>query len=310
MSRLRMHGRVSRPPGRGAASLDAIPGLSLSLPPGPGDARSGRCTPSLNAMPCMSPGPSSAGPGSGTARADGLEIVGGGVASGTLLVLVALYGGGVRRQRTHPPPMQGHGTTTWATKKDVRQSKLFAQRGLVLGSFRGKVLRFDGQENVLLVGPQRAGKGTGIIIPSLLELEEHTVVIDVRGETWRDTAGHRSTFSRCLKLALTQPGSVRFNPLLEIRKGTGSEFMDAAMLGEMLITGGHNKADFDHWERTAKSLITCGMLYEVHTRRVPTLAHLASFWSQPGRTISQTLTTYRADRADAPGGRAGPGGAQ
>ena len=59
-------------------------------------------------------------------------------------------------------------------------------------------------------------------------------MIDVRGETWRDTAGHRSTFSRCLKLALTQPGSIRFNPLLEIRKGTGAEFMDAAMLGEMV----------------------------------------------------------------------------
>ena len=79
-------------------------------------------------------------------------------------------------------------------------------------------------------------------------------MIDVRGETWRDTAGHRSTFSRCLKLALTQPGSIRFNPLLEIRKGTSFEFMDAALLGEMVITGGHNKADFDHWERTAKSL--------------------------------------------------------
>ena len=35
------------------------------------------------------------------------------------------------------------------------------------------------------------------------------------------------------------------------------------------------------------------MLYEVHTRRVPTLAHLASFWSQPGRTIIETLTAYR-----------------
>jgi type IV secretion system protein VirD4 len=218
-----------------------------------------------------------------------LQIAGGGVASGTLLVLVALYGGGTRRRRMQPPPMQGHGTTTWATRKDVRQSRLFAKRGLVLGSFRGRVLRFDGQENVLLVGPQRAGKGTGIIIPSLLELEEHTIVIDVRGETWRDTAGHRRTFSRCLKLALTQPGSIRFNPLLEIRKGTGSEFMDAALLGEMVITGGHNKADFDHWERTAKSLITCGMLYEVHTRRVPTLAHLARFWSQPGRSINAAL---------------------
>ena len=216
-----------------------------------------------------------------------VQLAGGVLGSGVLLGAVLRVT--TRRGRTHPPPMQGHGTTTWATRRDVRQSGLFARRGLVLGAYQGRVLRFDGPENVLLVGPQRAGKGTGVIIPSLLELHEHTVVVDVRGETWRDTAGHRQTFSRCLKLALTQPGSVRFNPLAAIRTGTPYAFMDAALLGEMLITGGHNKPDLDHWERTAKSLITCGMLYEVHTRTVPTLAHLASFWSQPGRTITATL---------------------
>jgi type IV secretion system protein VirD4 len=63
--------------------------------------------------------------------------------------------------------------------------------GFVLGSYHGKVLRFDGEENVLLVGPQRQGKGIGVIIPSLLELPGHVVVIDVRGETWDTTAKPR-----------------------------------------------------------------------------------------------------------------------
>ena len=172
-----------------------------------------------------------------------VQLAGGVLGSGVLLGAVLV--GTTRRTRTQPPPMQGHGTTTWATRRDVRQAGLFARRGLVLGAYQGRVLRFDGPENVLLVGPQRAGKGTGVIIPSLLELHEHTVVIDVRGETWRDTAGHRQTFYRCLRLALTQPGSVRFNPLAAIRTGTPYAFMDAALLGDMCITGGHNKPDLD-----------------------------------------------------------------
>jgi type IV secretion system protein VirD4 len=103
------------------------------------------------------------------------------------------------------------------------------------------------------------------------------------------TAGYRSSFSRCLRLSLTQRGSARFSLPQAIRKGTDAEFMDAALLGDMMVDPGSNKPDRDHWEKTAKALITCGLLYEVHRRAVPTLAHMASFWSQPGRTILQTL---------------------
>jgi type IV secretion system protein VirD4 len=165
-----------------------------------------------------------------------------------------------------------------------------SQGGLVLGSYRGRILRWNGAENVLLVGPQRQGKGIGVIIPSLLELpHEHVIVIDVRGETWDATAGYRSQFSRCLRLSLTQPGSVRFNLPQAIRKGTHHEYMDAAVLGDMMVDPGGNKPDRDHWEKTAKALITCGLLYEVHRRVVPTLSHMASFWSQPGKAIHEIL---------------------
>jgi len=164
-----------------------------------------------------------------------------------------------------------------------------SKTGLVLGRYGRSILRFDGPENVLLVGPQRSGKGTGVIIPSLLELPGHVVIIDVRGETWDATAGYRSQFSTCYRLSLTQRGSTRFSLPQAIRKGTSYEFMDAAVLGDMMVDPGHNKPDRDHWEKTAKALITCGLLYEVHKRRRPTLAQMASFWSEPGRSMTETL---------------------
>ena len=91
-----------------------------------------------------------------------------------------------------------------------------SKTGIVLGAFRGRTLRYDGEENILLVGAQRQGKGIGIIVPTLLELREHVIVIDVRGQTWNDTAGWRGSAAcggRSLRLQLTQPGSTRKNLL-------------------------------------------------------------------------------------------------
>jgi type IV secretion system protein VirD4 len=168
-----------------------------------------------------------------------------------------------------------------------------SKTGIVLGSFGGRTLRFDGEENVLLVGGQRQGKGVGIIIPTLLELREHVIVIDVRGQTWNDTAGWCGSAAhggRALRLQLTQPGSTRKNLLDEIRKGP-SEFRDAAMLAEMAVNPNADpRFTNEHWKQTSRAVLTCGMLYEKHRCWRPTMSNIASFWTRPGTTMVQTLT--------------------
>jgi type IV secretion system protein VirD4 len=159
---------------------------------------------------------------------------------------------------------------------------------------RTRILRFRGEENVLVVGPARSGKGIGVIIPSLLDTPPnrpgHAVVVDVRGETWEATAGYRSTFSRCLRLSLRQPGSARFSLPQAIRKGTPDEFMDAAIQADVAMEPG-DQTTFDnpHWHGTGKAALTCALLYEVHTRVAPTMAHMASFWSTTGQTHRQRV---------------------
>ena len=164
--------------------------------------------------------------------------------------------------------------------------------GIVLGTYGGRTLRFAGEENVLLVGPQRQGKGIGILIPTLLELQEHVLVMDVRGETWPQTAGWRHSPAcggRALRLQLTQPGSTRKNLLDEIRDGA-DEFRDAAMLAEMAVNpNGDARMTNDHWKQTSRAVLTCGMLYEKHKSWRPTLSNIASFWTRPGTTMVQTL---------------------
>ena len=217
--------------------------------------------------------------------------------AGTLALLPVLGAGLLYRRQygadggTGPPPMTGHGSTTWATRRDVTAAGLTARRGIIVGQWgrRGPILRYDGEENILVVGPQRSGKGTGMFIPTLLEMEGHTITVDVRGETHAATAAYRATKSRVLRLAITQRGSARFNLLQEVRRGTDHAFFDAAVLADMLVNPGGGLEHRDHWDKTAQALITCGILYEVHKRAIPTLAHMTSFWSHPGRSLEATL---------------------
>jgi type IV secretion system protein VirD4 len=223
---------------------------------------------------------------------------------GTRVVLVASIMGslgmtgigirlGVKHRLAQPPALTGHGSARWARRREIRRAGLYARSGVVLGAVGRQILRFNGPENVLLVGPQRQGKGTGVIIPSLLSADtthhEHILVVDIRGETWEHTAGYRSQFSRCLKLSLTQPHSVRFNLLDEVRRYTPHEFRDAALLAEMLVSPSGSKPDPDHWDKTSQALITCAILYEVHKQFRPTLSNVARFWSDPGHSAEATL---------------------
>ena len=167
-----------------------------------------------------------------------------------------------------------------------------SKTGIVLGAFRGRTLRYDGEENILLVGPQRQGKGVGIIIPTLLELREHVDRDRRPGQTWDDTAGWRGSPAcggRALRLQLTQPGSTRKNLLDEIRDGP-EEFRDAAMLAEAAVNpNGDARMTNEHWKQTSRAVLTCAMLYEKHKSWQPTMSNMASFWTRPGTTMAQTL---------------------
>ena len=105
--------------------------------------------------------------------------------------------------------------------KDVRGAGLFGQAGLFLGSFGGADLRHDGPEHVMAFAPTRSGKGVGLVVPTLLSWTGSAVIHDIKGENWELTAGWRAKFSHCLLFDPTNPGSARFNPLLEVRKGPG-----------------------------------------------------------------------------------------
>lgn len=93
------------------------------------------------------------------------------------------------------------------------------------------------------------------MVPTLLSWTGSTVVHDIKGETWTLTSGWRARFSHCLRFDPTDPLSCRFNPLLEVRKGT-HEVHDVQNIADILVDPEGAREQRDHWEKTAHALLT------------------------------------------------------
>jgi type IV secretion system protein VirD4 len=199
---------------------------------------------------------------------------------------------------------QAHGSSRWATTSEMRGAGLLRDAGVVLcqtddAEFRttidraggaritatrlGALVRHDGPEHVFCFAPTRSGKGVGLVIPTLLSWPHSVLVYDIKKENWALTAGWRRQFSHTWRFEPTAIDSVRFNPLLEIRKGL-SEVKDTQNVADILVDPTGERETKDHWQTTAHSLLTGAILHVLYAEADKTLAGVAAFLSDPSRT--------------------------
>ena len=195
-----------------------------------------------------------------------------------------------------------YGSAHWATRRDIVRAGLFAEQGVVLGKFNNSYLRHDGPEHVLCFAPTRSGKGVGLVIPTLLTWAGSAIVHDIKGENWSLTAGFRSGFSRALLFDPTNLQSAAYNPLLEVRRGI-LEVRDVQNVADVLVDPEGSLEKRNHWEKTSHALLVGAILHVLYAETDKTLAGVAAFLSDPGRTIE---TTLKAMMTTAHLGEAGP----
>ena len=195
-----------------------------------------------------------------------------------------------------------YGSAHWATRRDIVRAGLFAEQGVVLGKFNNSYLRHDGPEHVLCFAPTRSGKGVGLVIPTLLTWAGSAIVHDIKGENWSLTAGFRSGFSRVLLFDPTNLQSAAYNPLLEVRRGI-REVRDVQNVADVLVDPEGSLEKRNHWEKTSHALLVGAILHVLYAESDKTLAGVAAFLSDPGRTIE---TTLKAMMTTAHLGEAGP----
>jgi len=113
-------------------------------------------------------------------------------------------------------------------------------------------------------------------------------VYDIKKENWAATSGWRRSFSHCLRFEPTAPGSVRFNPLLEIRKGL-YEVRDAQNIADILVDPEGSLERRYHWDKTAHTIFVGAILHILYAEKDKGIAGLVWFLSDPERSIEETL---------------------
>ncbi|GAB3129457.1 type IV secretory system conjugative DNA transfer family protein [Novispirillum itersonii] len=218
------------------------------------------------------------------------------LAGGLVLLIIAMAVMRQARNRTVSGGFKSnelHGTARWATHKDVKKSGLLskkAQTGAVVGGWiQGKThhqLRHIGPEHVLCFAPTRSGKGVSLILPTLLSWTDSVLVLDIKGENYALTAGWRAKLGhRILKFdPASQTGCARYNPLAEIRLGTGREIADCQNIAGIIVDPeGTGLKDF--WMKEGWAWLSTAILhvvYRVHLteNRKASLADVRAFMSK------------------------------
>ena len=62
---------------------------------------------------------------------------------------------------------------------------------MLLGTFKGREVRYSGDSHFYVNGPSRSGKGRGFVMPNLLEWRGSAIVLDVKQENWTLTGAAR-----------------------------------------------------------------------------------------------------------------------
>ena len=212
----------------------------------------------------------------------GLMAAGGGFAGAIVAVIGSLLRARNSRYATT------YGSARWASFQDARKAGLLVEDGVFLGRLKSSYLRHDGPEHVMAFAPTRSGKGVGLVVPTLLGWRGSAVIHDIKGENWDLTSGWRSRFSNCLLFEPTNPLSVRFNPLLEVRRGE-NEVRDVQNIADILVDPEGSLERRNHWEKTGHALLVGVILHVLYAEEDKTLSGCARFLSDPGRSFEATL---------------------
>lgn len=166
-----------------------------------------------------------------------------------------------------------HGSAEWTTYKQAQKAKVLEEWGVVLGRFKetsraektfnrsdetysAQIMRTNAPDyaNIFLSAPPRSGKGTGVIIPTLLEYPGSFMVYDVKGENFMHTARARAAMGDEVRVFSPFPITLEngekinrrshgFNPLVPIKKNPDLEdrISDIDIMATALLSSSNSR---------------------------------------------------------------------
>ncbi len=204
-----------------------------------------------------------------------------------------------------PKPRSTHGEARFATGGDLAKKDLLkpSKNGIVVGKFKGNLVRLGGQQFVILAAPTRSGKGVGIVIPNLLDYQESMVVLDIKQENFDLTSGWRKSVGH--EVFLFNPFAEdrrthRWNPLTYVSNDAAFRVSDLMSIAAMLYPDGSDDQKF--WVSQARNAFMAFSLYLFEnwddeqqtgfpgTHGTPTLGAIYRLSSGDGTDLKKYLT--------------------
>lgn len=135
---------------------------------------------------------------------------------------------------------------------------------LLIGKVGRKLLALPGSEHVALHARTGAGKGVSFVIPACFSWPGSLVVLDIKGEAFRATAGHRAV-TMGQDVYLFDPASMtarshRWDPLSAVQRGSRLRFPQIARQANLLFpeidTVGGSANNHKFWDDVGRQAFT------------------------------------------------------
>ena len=174
-----------------------------------------------------------------------------------------------------------HGSAEWASQSDLKTMNVYGDNGVVLGcDKKGKILRNNGVEHILLTAGTRQGKGINTAIPTCLDWQGSMIISDMKGELWGITAGYRQKVLG-QKVLMFNPvdetgTGCSYNPLDFVRLMTGKEVTDVETVVKTIVDT-EGKSESDHWTGSAINFLIGVVLHVMYTTENATLSDVMAF---------------------------------
>ncbi len=163
-----------------------------------------------------------------------------------------------------------HGDARFATRREIKVARLLGDRGIILGRIGRQCVMLRGQQGVALAAPPRAGKGTGVVIPNLLNWPDSLICVDIKKENWTLTAGFRARSGQTCYLFdpfAEDKNTAHWNPFFYVSSDPNKRVNDLQRIAEMLYPDPPNVDPF--WTASARSLFLGIALYLFETPSLP-----------------------------------------
>jgi len=216
-----------------------------------------------------------------------------------------------------------HGTARYAEFVDIEKMELVETKarkndGVYLGIFEvdgvQHFLRYDGDAHVLVYAPTRSGKGTGMVLPTLLSYRHSTATNDIKKENYELTSGFRhragqliACFDATGRIQKSINGStkhlagVQWNALDEIRAWSELDVMDAQNIAAAVADPDAKGMD-DHWVSTSFEWLTGLFLHMVYAEKDKTLSGAAAYMADPLFTAPEQMYEHMMNAEHDPEG--------